>query len=139
MRQIAIAFTTTGPSPKQGHRISELLAVEDVDGEARRTYFLAFKPEILGERPTFLERLDALDELVGDAPIVVHNAAQWRKYLRVELRQLKKRGARRLLRQTVDVYRWAYQRHPKRRKDIAAIARRVGITPSSELSGLRRD
>jgi DNA polymerase III subunit epsilon len=138
MKQVAVAFATTGPSPKQGHRISELVAVEQEDGSATGRYLhLQLRTaDAQTAKPTFAEAFDALDELIGDAPIVVRHAGHWRKFIREELRSIKKRGARRLLTQTVDVSAWAHSRYPKQRKSLAAIAQRVGVVVSPELSGL---
>jgi DNA polymerase III epsilon subunit-like protein len=139
MRQIVIAFSTTGPSPKKGDRISELVAVEQANGLATgKTLHLVFQPpEKEGGKATFAAQFGALDDLVGDAQVVVHHAGNWRKFLRIELRDAKTRGARRLLKQTVDVYRWAHQRYPKHRKDVAALAKRLCIVVPADLTGLR--
>jgi DNA polymerase III subunit epsilon len=139
MRQVAIAFTTTGPSPKQGHRISELVAVEQVGSEQmKRTLHLFFKAnDAASDKLTFATQFDALDQFIADAPIILHDTGAWRKFLRAELQGIKNKGARRLLTQVVDVSRWAHQRFPKHRKSVAAIAKRLNIVVSSELSGLR--
>ena len=139
MRQVAIAFATTGPTPKRGHRISELVAVEKVDaepvGKVLHLYFNAGDPA--SDKPSFAAQLDALDHFVADAPIVLHDPGVWRRFLRVELQGIKNKGARRLLTQVVDVSRWAHQRYPKHRKSVAALAKRLNIVASPDLSGLR--
>ena len=141
MRQVAIAFTTTGPSPKEGHRISDLVAVEQTCGtRLGRTLHLIFRADdAQDEKPTLAMEFDELDELIADAPIVVHHAGLWRKFMRVELRDIKKRGARRLLKQVVDVTGWAHSRYPKQRKSLEAIARKCGIADPEGMTGLRLD
>jgi DNA polymerase-3 subunit epsilon len=137
MRQVAIAFATTGPSPKQGHRISELVAVENLDGDAKgRSIHLQFKVDEAQDKQTFSMQFDTLNEFIGDATIVLHDAGRWRGFLRVELRSIRKRGARRLLTQTLDVSRWARSRYPKSRKSVEAIARKCGVSAPAEMTGL---
>ena len=137
MRQVAIAFATTGPSPKQGHRVSELVAVEKLDGDADgRRIHLEFKVDEAQDKPTFAAQFDTLNDFIGDAAIVLHDAGRWRSFLRAELRNIKKRGARRLLNQTLDVSHWARSRYPKSRKSVEAIARKCGVSARAELTGL---
>ena len=138
MKQVAVAFATSGLSPKQGHRISELVAIEQDDGNSTGRYLhLQFRiGDAQTAKPTFAEAFNRLDELIGDSPIIVHHAGHWRKFIRGELRSVKKRGAKRLLTQTVDVSGWAHSRFPKQRKSLAAIAQRVGVVVPTELSGL---
>jgi GAF domain-containing protein len=77
-----------------------------------------------------------MKSLIGDSPIVVHDAGQWRRFLRAELRTIKRHGAANLMNNVVDVSAWAHQRFPRRRKDVAAIARRVGVEIPDDMSGL---
>jgi len=136
MKQVVVAFATTGNNPKEGHRFSELVAIEQVDGQPGRRLHLKFKTDAAQEGKTFADQFDLLDDLIGDTPIVIHHAGQWRKFLRPELDAIKKRGARRLLKQTVDVSTWAQQRFPKQRKDLAAIARKVQVNIPAGLTGI---
>lgn len=133
MKQVAIAFATTGPSPKDGHRISELALVEQ--GSDRRMHF---KVESEGEN-TFAARFPEIDSFIGDASLVVLNGGRWRRFLRVELKAIKGRRARRLMREVIDVGDWAHQRFPRQRKNVTAIAKRLGITGNHLLQGLERE
>lgn len=139
MRQVAIAFETSGPNPRLGHRFSELVAVEQGnDEEMGRTLHLCFRTDEASiDKLTFATQFAALDEFVADAPIILHDTGLWRKFIRAELRSIKQKNARRLLNQTIDVSRWAHQRYPKHRKSVAAIATRLSIAVPSELKGLR--
>lgn len=133
MKQVAIAFATTGPSPKDGHRFSELALVEQ--GTDRR---LHIKIEAEG-RNTFVARFHEIDNFIGDASLVVLNGGRWRRFLRVELKAIKGRRARRLMREVIDVGDWAHQRFPRQRKNVTAIANRMGISGTKELTGLERE
>lgn len=137
VRLVAIAFATTGPSPKTGGRISELVAVERFgDQSVGRTLHLYFKTEEaqFGKK-TFSEQFELLEEFIGDSQILLHSAGIWRRFIREELRTIKKRGARKLLKQAIEIISLAHQRFPKQRKDIVSIARRLHLkVPGKEIS-----
>lgn len=140
MRQVVIAFATTGMTPKDGARISELAALEIVGGQpTARTLAMTFKTDAGRDGITFAEQFDALDVFIGDVPVVVFNATIWRRFLRAELRHIRKRGARRLLTQFIDLSQQARQRFPKQRKDLAALARKLGVNVNSDEVGIARD
>jgi len=133
MKQAVIAFTTTGPSPKDGHRFSEIVVVE-VGDEAHGSPPTRFA--LTDEKQKFASVLPRLKSIVGDAAIVVHNAGKWRRFLRAELRTVKRHGAGRWLKDVIDVGAWAHQRFPRQRRDVGAIAGRLGICVSADLTGL---
>jgi DNA polymerase III epsilon subunit-like protein len=140
MRQVVIAIATTGNNPKDGARISELAAIEHEDGKPTgRTLHLSFATAAASEGGTFVQQFDVLDNLIGEATIVVFNAALWRKFLRPELRHVRGRGSRRLLTQTVDVSQWARARFPRQRRDLAALARKFGVHVSPDTTGPAHD
>lgn len=138
MKQFAVAFTTTGNSPKDGHRFSEMVLVGQENG----------KPNGQGARFKFAGNADtndgiefpaalaAIKTLVGDADVVVHNSGNWRRFLRAELRNIKRHGAANLMDRVIDVNGWAHQRFPRQRKDVTAIARHAGIEIPANLNGL---
>lgn len=122
MRQVVIAFATTGKDPRAGASISELTAIERDNGQPTgRMLHMTFAASASQDGATFAQQFDALDGLITDARVVVFNAALWRKFLRPELRQIKNRGARRLLTQAIDISQWARQRFPKQRKELVAV------------------
>lgn len=139
MRTVAIAFTTTGPSLKAGHRISRLFAVEDLDGQRGRTMDMQFASDNAEDPLARARNVFELTRFIDDSPIAVHHSGHWRKFVRVEIREANNREARRLLKPAVDVYRWAHQRYPKRRKNLVAIAAQIGITAPKDVSDLDRD
>ena len=115
MKQFAVAFATTGNSPKDGHRFSEIVVVGD-ENEAtigeRSSFRLAGGNEVK-DVVTFVVALEAMKSLVGESPIVVHDAGKWRRFLRAELRSIKRHGAANLMNNVVDVSAWAHQRFPR--------------------------
>ena len=141
MRQVAIAFETTGPSPKDGHRFSEIVAIEQENGVrvGKPVRFLLKSGKNPGGPSAFPAALIKLKSIVGDAPVIVMSAGHWRRFLRVELRTIKRHGAGHLLGKVIDVGGWAHQRFPRQRKDVAAIAQRLGIEVEAGLAGLERE
>lgn len=141
MRQVAIAFATTGPSPKAGHRICEIVLIgQDSgkrDGAPVRFDFRGIEPT--NESITFPLVLSALKAFVGEATVIVHDSGKWRRFLRAELRMIKRHGAGRLLNNVIDISAWAHQRFPKQRRDVTAIARRLGIDVRKDLAGLEKE
>ena len=137
MKRFAVAFATTGNSPKDGHRFSEIVVVSDENGVA---YGDAVSLKLVGDEAKdsveFATALDAMKSLVGDSAIVVHDAGKWRRFLRAELRTIKRHGATNLMNNVVDVSTWAHQRYPRQRKDVAAIARRAGVEIPDGLVGM---
>lgn len=141
MRRFAVAFTTTGNSPKNGHRFSEIVVAGDENGVASGeglSFRLPDGDETM-DSVTFEAALEAMKSLVGDSPIVVHDAGKWRRFLRAELRTIKRHGAANLMNNVVDVSAWAHQRYPRQRKDVTAIARRADIVIPNDLNGLALD
>ena len=74
--------------------------------------------------------------MIGDAKVIVHNAGNWRRFLRVELRSIKRHGANPLMNNVIDVHAWAHQRFPRQRNDVVALAKKSGIEIPAELTGL---
>jgi hypothetical protein len=138
MKRFAVAFATTGNSPKDGHRFSGIVVVGDENGTANGeglSFRMAGSDEVK-DVVTFSVALVAMKSLIGDSPIVVHDAGKWRRFLRAELRLIKRHGAANLMNNVVDVSAWAHQRFPRQRKDVAAIARRVGVEIPDDMGGL---
>ncbi len=102
MREICLDTETTGLKPEEGHRIIEIGAVElidkvptgkefhvyvnpqrDVPEEAVKVHGIT--AEMLADKPLFEQIAQDFLEFIGDAKLVIHNAAFDRKFLNAEL------------------------------------------------------
>ena len=105
MREIALDTETTGFDPDKGHRIVEIGCVEMFDrmrtGRVFQAYLNperdmpedAFKvhgisSEFLADKPFFAEVADDFLAFIGDAPLVIHNAAFDMKFINAELKNV---------------------------------------------------
>ena len=102
MREVVLDTETTGLSPLKGDRVVEIGCVEvvnfmatgkvwhqylnperDVPTEASRVHGLT--EEFLADKPVFSQVVDGFLEFLGDAPLVIHNAAFDMGFLNAEL------------------------------------------------------
>ena len=105
MREIAFDTETTGLDPAAGHRIVEIGCVElhdrlrtgrffhaylnperDMPLEAERIHGLSAK--FLSDKPVFSSVVSEFLDFVGDAPLVIHNAAFDMKFINFEMGKL---------------------------------------------------
>jgi DNA polymerase III subunit epsilon len=105
MREIVLDTETTGLDPESGHRIVEIGCIELVNHIPTGTTFHRYlnperdmppdafavhglSAEFLAQHPTFAEVAMELLGFLGDAPLVIHNAAFDVAFLNAELRRL---------------------------------------------------
>src|SRR6185295_2399908 len=105
MREIVLDTETTGLDPYQGHRVVEIGCVELVNRfPTGRTFHRYMNPErdmpeeafavhglsveFLKDKPTFSDVAEEFLAFVGDAPLVIHNAAFDLGFLNAELERL---------------------------------------------------
>jgi DNA polymerase-3 subunit epsilon len=146
MREIVLDTETTGFDPETGDRIVEIGAVELLRHvPTGRTYHQYINPErampqsafevhglgddFLRDKPVFKEIGAAFLEFVGDAKLVIHNAAFDMKFLNAELGWM---GQRQLpWEQAIDTLAIAKKKFPGSPASLDALCRRFGIDNSA--------
>lgn len=145
MREIVLDTETTGLDPAEGHRIVEIGALELVNHIATGRQFHAyFNPErpmpaeafavhglgddFLAAQPRFAERVAELLDFLGDARLVIHNAAFDMRFLNAEFAA---RGLAPLPEaRAIDTLEIARRRFPGAGNSLDALCRRFGIDNS---------
>ena len=146
MREIVLDTETTGFDPQTGDRIVEIGAVELLRHvPTGRTYHQYINPErsmpddafqvhglgddFLRDKPVFKEIAQDFVEFVGDAKLVIHNAAFDMKFLNAELGWL---GMAQIpWDQAVDTLAIARKKFPGSPASLDALCRRYGIDNSA--------
>ncbi|ETX15909.1 DNA polymerase III subunit epsilon [Roseivivax halodurans JCM 10272] len=146
MREIVLDTETTGFDPEQGDRIVEIGAVELWNHVATgRTYHQYINPErsmpdeafqvhglgddFLRDKPVFAQIADDFVTFIGDAKMVIHNAAFDMKFINAELGWLKKPHFP--WEQAVDTLAIAKKKFPGSPASLDALCRRFAIDNSS--------
>ena len=105
MREVVLDTETTGLSPAEGHRVVEIGCLELVNHmPTGETYHCYINPlmaipstaqeihghsdEFLADKPEFAAVADGFLEFIGDAPLIIHNAAFDLGFLNAELERL---------------------------------------------------
>ncbi|CTQ58676.1 DNA polymerase III subunit epsilon [Roseibium album] len=145
MREISFDTETTGLNPRGGDRLVEIGGVEllnhiptgnsyhvyinpqrDMPAEAFRVHGLS--EEFLSDKPLFAHVADEFLEFVGDATLVIHNAAFDMGFINEEL---KKAGRRTIPNtQVLDTLEIARRKHPTGPNSLDALCSRYGIDNS---------
>lgn len=146
MREIVLDTETTGFEPESGDRIVEIGAIELIGHmPTGRVFHEYINPErsmpqdafevhglgdaFLSDKPVFRDVAKAFLEFVGDARLVIHNAAFDMKFLNAELGWA---GLRLLPQdQALDTLAIARKRFPGSPASLDALCRRFGIDTSS--------
>lgn len=134
---VAIAFTTTGPDFKGGHRFKELVAVKEAaDGKA----LLTIHATDTDGTHRFAEMFPALCEFVGSAPVVIYKMGQWRGFLRAEYAGIDRKAGRTLMKAAVEAAGWSSKCFPKQRKSPEHVAQRLGVAQDlGDATGVARE
>jgi DNA polymerase-3 subunit epsilon len=146
MREIVLDTETTGFDPQSGDRIVEIGAVELWNHVATgRTYHQYINPErgmpqeafevhglgddFLRDKPVFAEIADDFIAFVGDAKLVIHNAAFDMKFLNAELGWVNR--PKLPWDQAIDTLDIARRKFPGSPASLDALCRRFGIDNAS--------
>lgn len=146
LREIVLDTETTGFEPSEGHRIVEIGAVELLNHmPTGRTYHQYINPErpmpkeafevhglgddFLRDKPVFKAIARDFVEFVGEAVLVIHNAAFDMKFLNAELQTLGHPGLP--MSQALDTLALARRKFPGSPATLDALCRRFGIDNSA--------
>ena len=146
MREIVLDTETTGFEPSEGHRIVEIGAVELFNHlPTGKTYHQYINPErmmpkeafevhglgddFLRDKPKFAQIGQAFLDFIGEAQLVIHNAAFDMKFLNAEL---KAAGFPTLpYARATDTLMIARQKFPGSPASLDALCRRFGVDNSA--------
>lgn len=148
MRQIVLDTETTGLDPSQGHKIIEIGCVELFNRRLTgRHYHQYINPEreidagalavhgisnaMLDDKPVFARIADAFLEFVGDAELVIHNAAFDIGFIDHELNAWRSGfGSITKRCNVVDTLLMARNKHPGQKNNLDALCKRYGVDNS---------
>lgn len=158
MRQIVLDTETTGLETSQGHRIIEIGCVELVNRRLTgRHYHQYIKPEreidagaqavhgisnaMLEDKPVFARIADEFLSFVGDAELIIHNAAFDIGFINYELNMLRPGfGSITDRCHVIDTLLMARAKHPGQKNNLDALCKRYGVDNSQrELHGALLD
>jgi len=142
LREIVLDTETTGLDPLQGHRLVEIGCVELINHVATgKTIQFYLNPErsmpseaamvhgltdeFLADKPLFSQVVDELLGFIGDAPLIIHNAAFDMNFLNAELARIgypKIDNAR-----AVDTVMMARKMFPGAPASLDALCKRFGV------------
>ncbi len=146
MREIVLDTETTGFEPSEGDRIVEIGAVELFNHvPTGRTYHQYINPQrsmpqsafevhglgddFLRDKPVFAEVAAGFVEFVGEAILVIHNAAFDMKFINAELEWIKLPPIP--IERSIDTLAIARRKFPGSPASLDALCRRFGIDNSS--------
>jgi DNA polymerase III subunit epsilon len=148
MREIVLDTETTGFEPSEGHRLVEIGCVEIFDRYPTGNIFHAYvnperdmpagafnvhglSAEFLKDKPLFSNVYDGFVEFLGDANIVIHNAAFDMKFLNSEFTKIGKPllASSRI----IDTLMLARRKHPGVSNTLDALCDRYNIDRSKRI------
>lgn len=142
MREIVLDTETTGVEANAGDRVVEIGCVELVNhcpsGRSFHCYINPQRPmsdgafrvhglsdAFLADKPVFASVADAFEEFIGDARLVIHNAAFDIGFLNMELKRLERGPIEQ--HRVVDTLAMARRKHPGASNSLDALCSRYGI------------
>jgi DNA polymerase-3 subunit epsilon len=145
-REIVLDTETTGLDPTSGHRVVEIGCVELVNHlPSGKTFHRYINPErdmpeqafavhglsisFLEKHPIFAHHAEELIDFLGDAPLVIHNAAFDMGFLNAEFARLDRPPLE--PRRAIDTMLIARQKFPGAQASLDALCRRFEIDNSA--------
>jgi DNA polymerase III subunit epsilon len=145
MREIVLDTETTGLDPLQGHRLVEIGCIELVNGIPSGQSFQAYlnpersmpaeafaihglSDEFLKDKPVFAQVVESFLAFLGDAPIVIHNAAFDIGFLNAELERAGRAAVNR--ERLIDTLLLARRKHPGASNRLDDLCTRYAINNS---------
>ena len=145
MREIVLDTETTGISPRDGHRIIEIGALElmhhlptgnklhfyinperNIDDGAVAVHGLT--NAFLSDKPLFAEIVDEFLSFIGDAPLVIHNASFDMGFINAELDKIQHLTLP--MDRAIDTLAMARKKFPGAQANLDALCRRFEIDNS---------
>jgi DNA polymerase-3 subunit epsilon len=148
MRELVLDTETTGLDPKDGHRVIELACVELINYIPTGTHWhWYFNPErdvpkaatdvhgltaaFLADKPLFGAAAEEIVAVLGDARLIIHNAAFDIGFLNHEFGRLG--HAPLSMERVTDTLALARRKHPGSPNNLDALCRRYGIDNSTRV------
>ena len=147
-REIVLDTETTGLDPREGHRILEIAAIEIVHQvPTKRHFYSLVDPERdvpeevvkihgidkarLEGQPVFKDIVEEFLAFIGDAPLVIHNAAFDMRFINAELARLKRPALP--FERAIDTLPMAQRKYPGAPASLDALCRRFQIDNSRRI------
>jgi DNA polymerase III subunit epsilon len=141
-REIVLDTETTGLSPRDGHRIVEIGAVELINHmPSSQTFHVYLDPQrdmpkeaeavhglsaaFLKGKPLFGDKADEFLTFIADSTLVIHNASFDMTFINAELKAVGKPSIP--MSQVVDTLALAKQKFPMASNSLDALCKRFGI------------
>jgi DNA polymerase III subunit epsilon len=145
IREIILDTETTGLSPRDGHRLVEIGAVELIDHlPSGQTFHVYLDPQrdmpkeaeaihglssaFLKGKPLFGAVADDFLTFVGDSVLIIHNASFDMTFINAELLSVGKPAI--AMTQVIDTLALAKQKHPMASNSLDALCKRYGVDAS---------
>jgi DNA polymerase III subunit epsilon len=145
IREIILDTETTGLSPRDGHRLVEIGAVELIDHlPSGQTFHVYLDPQrdmpkeaeaihglssaFLKGKPLFGAVADDFLTFVGDSVLIIHNASFDMTFINAELLAVGKPAI--AMTQVIDTLALAKQKHPMASNSLDALCKRYGVDAS---------
>ena len=146
-REIVLDTETTGTDPAKGDRVIEIGCVEMLNHiPTGKSYHVYINPEcpvspgafavhglsdeFLKDKPVFAEIADEFADFVGDARLVIHNAAFDIGFLNAELRRLQRPPVESVVAQVTDTLLMAREMFPGKSNSLDALCKRLEVDNS---------